>query len=83
MLSLPMEIIQVPTMVPSPVSVMVPITMPTTAQARPTGQRLARAVRHGVDAGLKRRAPAAGEGVPERRARPRRATTRVTLEASE
>ena len=38
MFSLPMEIIQVPTMVPSPVSVMVPITMPTTAQARPTGK---------------------------------------------
>ena len=65
MFSLPMEIIQVPTMVPSPVSVMVPITMPTTAQARPTGKRLARTVRHGLDAGLKRRASPAGEGVPE------------------
>ena len=42
MLSLPMEIIQVPTMVPSPVSVMVPMTMPTTAQARPTGRPGAR-----------------------------------------
>jgi hypothetical protein len=35
--SLPIETTQLPKIVPMPVSVIVPITMPTTAQARPTG----------------------------------------------
>ena len=37
MLSLPIEIIKLPKLVAAPVSVIMPMTMPTTAQARPTG----------------------------------------------